>query len=297
MLTNNDIRIRDPFILTDLETSGYFMYGTTDQNVWEGKAVGFDAYKSSDLENWEGPFEVFRPTAGFWADQHFWAPEVYFYQSKYYMFASFKAEGKSRGTQILVSGNPLGPFTPHSDGPVTPHDWECLDGTLFLDDNQLPWIIYCREWLQVHDGEIWAQRLTGDLKRATGNPVLLLKASQAEWTVPARGEKDFVTDGPYLYRALNGELLLLWSSRSKHGYAVGVARSASGEIHGPWLHVSDPLIDEDGGHAMLFRTFAGELKLAIHSPNRSPNERPVFLTIIEKNNQLLVESYGGKCCE
>ncbi|WP_042456055.1 glycoside hydrolase family 43 protein [Neobacillus dielmonensis] len=289
MLTNNDIRIRDPFILVDQESRSYFMYGTTDQNVWEGNAVGFDAYKSGDLENWEGPFEVFRPSAVFWGDHHFWAPEVYFYQNNYYMFASFKAEGKSRGTQILISENPLGPFTPHSDGPVTPHDWECLDGTLFLDDQQLPWMIYCREWLQVHDGEIWAQRLSCDLKATSGKPILLLQASEAGWTVPVRGEADFVTDGPYLYRALNGELLMLWSSKSKHGYAVGISKSRSGQLNGPWLHEPNPLIDEDGGHAMLFKTFAGELKLAIHSPNRSPNERPIFLTIVEKNNQLLVK--------
>ena len=49
------------------------------------------------------------------------------------MFASFKAAGVCRGTQILVADHPKGPFVPHSDGPVTPRDWECLDGTLYVD--------------------------------------------------------------------------------------------------------------------------------------------------------------------
>ncbi|MEH7254037.1 glycoside hydrolase family 43 protein [Neobacillus niacini] len=290
MLIKNDIRIRDPFILTDEDSNCYFLYGTTDQNVWEGTGVGFDAYRSSDLENWDGPYPVFRPTSEFWGDQHFWAPEVYYYQDQYYMFASFKADGKCRGTQILVSELPLGPFSPLSEHPVTRGDWECLDGTLFIDEREEPWIIFCREWLQVQDGEMWAQRLSLDFKNAIGEPVLLFKASEAPWTVPVRGEKDYISDGPYLFRSLNGELQMLWSSKSNHGYAVGVALSATGDLLGPWIQDPKPLLDEDGGHAMLFRTFTGELKLALHSPNRSPNERPVFLSVTEQNNKLVIIS-------
>jgi arabinan endo-1,5-alpha-L-arabinosidase len=284
MLTKNDIRIRDPFILKDEDSNCYFLYGTTDQNVWKGQGVGFDAYRSTDLEHWEGPFPVFRPTEDFWADQHFWAPEVYFYKNQYYMFASFKGEGVCRGTQILVSESPFGSFSPLTEYPITPKDWECLDGTLFIDEKDEPWIIFCREWLQVQDGEMWAQRLADDFKKVIGEPVLLFKASEADWTVPVRGEKEYITDGPYLFRAQNDELQMLWSSRSQHGYAVGVARSTTGDILGQWIQDPEPLIDEDGGHAMLFRTFTGELKLAIHSPNRSPYERPVFLTVVEQNN-------------
>jgi arabinan endo-1,5-alpha-L-arabinosidase len=287
MLTKNDIRIRDPFILTD-ESKTYFLYGTTDHNVWEGQGVGFDAYQSSDLEHWEGPFPVFRPDEDFWGDQHFWAPEVYFYQNQYYMFASFKSEGKCRGTQLLVAGSPLGPFSPLSENPITPNDWECLDGTLFIDDKNKPWIIFCREWLQVHDGEMWTQRLSSDFKTVIGEPLLLFRASEADWTVPVRGEKDYITDGPYLYRSQQGDLQMLWSSRSQNGYAVGIARSTTGNILGPWVQNPEPLLDEDGGHAMLFQTFNDELKLAIHSPNQSPLERPVFLSVVEQDNHLVV---------
>lgn len=46
------------------------------------------------------------------------------------MFASFKNEDRHRGTQILVSDTPDGKFKPLTDYPVTPEDWECLDGTV-----------------------------------------------------------------------------------------------------------------------------------------------------------------------
>jgi arabinan endo-1,5-alpha-L-arabinosidase len=289
MITKDQIRIRDPFILTDFDSKNYYLYGTTDENVWEGQAIGFDAYKSRDLVIWEGPFSVFRPEPNFWANQHYWAPEVYFYQDRYYMFASFKGAGRCRGTQILVSNHPLGPFSPLTEQPITPSEWECLDGTLFIDDNQDPWIIYCHEWLQVQDGEICAQRLTHDFLSTVGEPCFLFKASSANWAVPVRGEKEYITDGPFLYQDQKGRLQMLWSSRSRKGYAVGIAISESGNIRGPWVQEKKPLVDEDGGHAMLFRTFHGEIKLAIHSPNRSPNERPVFLSVFEQGGKLVVQ--------
>ena len=46
------------------------------------------------------------------------------------MFAAFTRENGIRGTFALKSDSLLGPFKPHSEGALTPYDWECLDGTL-----------------------------------------------------------------------------------------------------------------------------------------------------------------------
>ncbi len=108
MLTKADIQIRDPFVLPIEESGLYYLYGSTDKDIWKGKATGFDVYRSKDLENWEGPFPAFRPPADFWSDTNYWAPEVHIYKGRYYMFATFKAEGVCRGTQILVADDPLG---------------------------------------------------------------------------------------------------------------------------------------------------------------------------------------------
>jgi len=170
MVKTAEIHLRDPFVLPLAEEGRYYLYGTTDPDCWQGKGVGFDAYRSADLEHWEGPFPVFRPPTGFWADRNYWAPEVHRYGGRFFMFASFKAEGVCRGTQALVADSPLGPFLPHSAGPLTPRDWECLDGTLFVDEAGDPWLVFCHEWVQVHDGEMCAMRLSADLSRAIGEP-------------------------------------------------------------------------------------------------------------------------------
>lgn len=56
MLSINDIQIRDPFVLTVPEEGCYYLYGTTDKDPWGVHAQGFQAYKSSDLKIWEGPY-------------------------------------------------------------------------------------------------------------------------------------------------------------------------------------------------------------------------------------------------
>ncbi|MCX7715379.1 MAG: glycoside hydrolase family 43 protein [Clostridia bacterium] len=294
-MKRHDIQIRDPFVLTLNDRKEYYLYGTTDKNCWNDKGTGFDCYKSADLENWDGPFPVFRPTPDFWADRHFWAPEVYQYKGKYYMFASFKSPNHCRGTQILISSTPDGSFSLHSDGAVTPNDWECLDGTLYIDKKGSPWMIFCREWLQVVDGQMWAMPLGEDLKQAAGNPILLFSASQAKWTkgsvhkLCGKEQTVYVTDGPYLYRTKNGKLLMLWSSGGEHGYAIGIAQSDNGDINGNWTHLDKPLFEKNGGHGMVFKSFDGKVFVSLHSPNNTPMERPCFFEVEEINDELVLK--------
>lgn len=209
------------------------------------------------------------------------------------MFATFKAEGVCRGTQILKADSPSGPFLPISSEPVTPRDWECLDGTLFIDDDNQPWIIFCHEWVQVGDGEICALPLSSDLTSAIGEPQLLFKASAASWSheINSKGRRGYVTDGPCLHCNKNNELLMLWSSFSNGDYAVGIAKSVSGNILGAWEQIAQPLYVGDGGHCMTFQTFDEQLMLALHRPNATPDERPYFVPLTDNGVSLeLTES-------
>ena len=244
-MTLSDIHLRDPFILPHRPSATYYLYGTTDQDPWKGPGTGFDVHYSADLENWQGPVTVFKPPDGFWADRNFWAPEVHEHGGECYMLASFKAPEVRRATQILRASSPLGPFRVHSPRPLTPAEWECLDGTLYVDGGGRPWLVFCHEWVQARDGEICAQEMADDLTHPIGEPLCLFTAAQAPWVkeLIATGRRGFVTDGPFLQRTASGHLLLLWSSFSARGYAMGVAISRSGEIAGPWHHEPNPLVD------------------------------------------------------
>lgn len=294
MLKRKDVYIRDPFIVPVESEGVYYMFGTTDRNCWRDQiATGFDYYITKDLENYDGPHPAFRPPEGFWANKNFWAPEVHKYGDRYYLFATFIADGYNRGTQILVSDELGGPYLPHSDKAVTPAEWMALDGTLFVDDKGDPWMVFCHEWVQIYDGTICAVKLTKDLKERAGEVVTLFAASEAPWTRSIRvvhGRDCYVTDGPFFYRTKNNKLLLLWSSFVEDNtYAIGFSHSESGAITGPWIHEEKPLYDQDAGHGMLFRNFDGRLMLTIHTPNKIGAERPNFIELIEENDSLYLK--------
>lgn len=272
-MKTSEINIRDPFVLT--YHGKYYMYGTRGGECWTPEAYGLDVYVSENLTNWSEPREIFSRTPDFPYTRNYWAPEVHEYKGRFYMFVSFKAPDICRGTAILSADSPDGAFVLHSRGIITPENWECLDGTLYLSESGVPYMVFSHEWVQTTDGEICAMRLTEDLRAAAGEPFLLFKASEAPWVKPH--SEAYVTDGPFLYRSPEGQLNMIWSSFGDNGYAVGVARSDNGDVTGRWIQDKTPLPIKDGGHGMIFQTLDGRTMLALHSPNKKLAERPVFL--------------------
>jgi len=288
-LTLDRIHLRDPYILPVPQEGKYYLFGT-GWTLPDGP--GFMVYTSTDLQAWHGPRPAFTCPDGF-SSVNYWAPEVHLYRGRYYMFATFfsKTEDSSRNTRILVAEEPGGPYRFHSPGPVTPRDWYCLDGTLFVDQEGLPWMVFCHEWVQIGDGSICAVRLSEDLRQSVGEPVVLFKASAAPWVTPiGTAPRGRVTDGPFLHRAANGDLLMLWSSFGEGGYKLAVARSESGVLLGPWTHPPKPLYEDDGGHGMLLLEFGGQLLLVLHQPNSQSRERPRIFSVHEHEQATLTLS-------
>lgn len=285
MLVRKEIRIRDPFIYTDFENKCYYMYGTTDllENTVEARNT-FSVYRTVDLENFEEPKVIFDGNKyGFWADKDFWAPELHKFNGKYYLFGSCKADNKHRATHIFVCDTPDGEFVPLTETPITPSDWECLDGTFWVENGK-PYIVFSHEWTQIGDGEIWAMELSNDLKKAAGEPFMLFRASDNPNVSELTGHSSaYVTDGPFLYSE-DGKLKMMWSSFYNGRYLVLDAWSES--LRGEWQHC-ESRFGFDGGHAMIFETLDGNRMISLHSPNTVNNERAVFSSLTDKINWLL----------
>ncbi len=282
-MTFKDINIRDPFVLPF--EGKYYLYGTRGATTWT-VASGLDVYVSDDLQNWSEAHECFSVPEKFWANKEIWAPEVHLYNGKFYMFVTFRSDDRERGTQILRSDSPMGPFLPFTDDAITPPEMRSLDGTLYIDKNGDPYIVFCHEWQQITDGRICAMKLTRDLSAPAGKPVVLFSASEPGWMDKTR--ETFITDGPFMYRTKGGRLLLIWSTFVSGDYIQAVACSDNGEIDGNWHH-EKPLFEKDGGHGMIFTDFSGNLHLILHSPNETYLERPVMFDIVEQNDTLVIK--------
>lgn len=276
--------LRDPCILCVDGT--YYVYGT-----------GWVCYKNETgrLDSgWDGPHKVVSLPDGHECDGCQWAPEVHSYRGAYYMITTYhSAKTGHRGTTIMKSDDPLGPFREITDGQITPHDWDAIDGTLYVDPQGQPWLVFVHEWTSTDDGigRFACAKLSDDLTHLISEPVEMFRADDPSWT------NQRVTDGCWMYTTKSGSLLMIWSNFEDSGYAVGIARSENGKVDGKWIQEDKLLYSKslggvyDGGHGMIFTDKAsGQMYLSIHSPNSRVGDRaemPVFIPIREENDTLV----------
>ena len=300
----DDIRIRDPFVVADKKTGKYYMVAQMDNRLTGNgdskKPKGVEVYISENLIHWTQPKTVLLLPQDFWGRKMVWAPEVHTYKGKYYLFVTItsdalhthlkKPKGQNRwpafhkrGTQIFVSQTLEGPFKWFDNKPHTPENWMALDGTLWEEDGK-PYMIFCHEWVEIQDGTMDYVQLKEDLSAPVGKPQRMFKASEAAWV---QRNNSYITDGCYLYRTKTGKLLMIWSSSGPKGYAIGIAKSQSGKLKGPWRHQRKLLFEENGGHGMIFKDLEGDLRIVLHQPN-SPagKERAKFYKLEDKGNTL-----------
>lgn len=282
-MKQNEINIRDPFILKEGDT--YYLYGTRAKDF--GKKVnGFDVYTTKDLIHFSEPKVCFNSKKWGMNREVNWAPEVHKYNNSYYMFATFTKENGLRGVYILKSDSPDGEFQPHSKGAVTPDEWECLDGTLYINKNNEPYLVFCHEHTQIIDGTVCYIKLRDDLTQSIGEPVYMFSGSTPDWADKKPEGEHYITDGPFMYRTTGGELLLIWSTFVNHMYCQCVAKSSNGELDGEFIHLP-PIITNDGGHGMIFKT-DDNLYLTFHTPNKSLEEHPTFKELIDTGDSIVI---------
>lgn len=268
----DSIVLSDPAILADSASGMYYMTGT-----------GGKLWKSRDLREWQGPYDVAQTDSGSWMGPRpmIWAAELHKYKDKYYYFATFTNRDKKLGTyrgndlerrasHVLVADRPEGPYRPveGGDSVYLPADKLTLDGTFWVDSDGKPYMVYCWEWLQNWDGTIEKIELRPDLGGSVGEGSILFRASASPWSHELEDGKDRrskVTDGPYLFRTGTGRLGMIWTSWIDDVYTQGVAYSESGTLDGPWIQSPRPITPLNFGHGMLFRTLDGELLMSVHS--------------------------------
>ena len=160
------------------------------------------------------------------------------------MFTSYhSSETGHRGCAVFRSDSPEGTFVQISNGTITPNDYDCIDGSLYIDKQNQPWMIFSEESDGSSTGRMLAAQLSADLTSFTTTPIELFKADEASWS------SGKISEGPGMYRCENGELLMVWSGfeyvDDVYYYCVGTSRSDNGEITGNWTHDSTLLYSKE----------------------------------------------------
>ena len=203
MIVSKIKKLRDPYIV--VKDGVYYAHGT-DWHCYKNATGDLSA-------DWEDLGVVVQAPADDNGRQH-WAPEVHFYQGAYYMITTYcSTKTGHRGCMVLKANHPAGPFVCISGGHVTPKTWDCIDGTLYIDKEGTPWMVFVHEWTcqPDHVGTFATAKMSPDLTVLVSEPMELFRADEPAWAV--RG----VTDGCFMYTTKQGELLMLWSNFTTDG--------------------------------------------------------------------------------
>ena len=271
----NCLQIADPTIL--LDGDNYYLYGTALE-------TGFQAYRSTDLENWEGPLGeikgnfVLKKGVSCHVQDRFWAPQVIKYKNKYHMFYA--------GDNFIVhakADSPLGPFTEDTMEAMPSKEQE-IDPFVFIDKDGTPYIYWSNRVSGTQS--ILGAQMTEDLediKRDTQKT--LFRSFSQGWEVSnPRGQR--IVEGPAVVEH-DGTYYMLYSANGCDDveYAVGVATASS--PLGLWTKQTSPIIsketlNENGpGHGDLFYDKNGKLMYVFHVHHDDATVYPRRTVIME----------------
>ena len=218
--------IGDPFILKDAER--YYLYATS-------KPDGFLVWQSRDLYTWSEPAVCYQATQNSFGSGSFWAPEVYCFDGRYYMYytAQWKRyQDEALRLGVAVANSPLGPFIDATgDQPMFDPGYGVLDGHVFTDDGGQRYLYYsCAGHDHIvngaHEADIYGIWLGKDLLSVEGEPQLLIQTDQA-WERQGNA-KQFWNEGPFMLKH-EGRYHLMYSANyfGSRWYGVGAAVGAS----------------------------------------------------------------------
>jgi len=294
---DRNIHMGDPFVL--LDNGAYYLYGTTG-------GAGFKAWKSTNLMNWEPLRNVFTRTEKSWGNSSFWAPEVCSYRGKYYM--TYSASGINEKGKfklcLAISDRPEGPFTDIKTPWLEFSDWSCIDASLFIDNDSVPYLFFDKVGV-IEDpwhlfGIIYMVRLTEDLMTAETAPELVAQADQ-QWEEMDPKYKSSCNEGAFVFRS-NNKYYLTYSSGHYLSQKYGIGYSTADSPFGPWTKSPDnTLVKTDiekgisgpGHNSITWSPDRKIMYLVYHGhadPDQSGGDRQVFIDkiIIDDNGSLKI---------
>jgi beta-xylosidase len=272
-----NVAFGDPYILFDKASQKYYMYGTG------GEAKdGFASYSSDNMVDWKSEGQVYFGKKGAsWGIRDFWAPEVYHYKNKYYMF--YSAHWKYNPTNelenfkigVAVADKPTGPFVDISDKPLFDPGYPIIDANVYFDPNGKLYLYYSRccyknpvksevaDWAkakgwfnEIEESWVYGVELKPDFSGVIGEPKLLLRPPvkmndpQSEWesrSVTSKEVNRRWTEGSYTFKKGN-TYYMMYSANFFGGenYAIGYATSK--HPLGPYVKAdNNPILQKNSG--------------------------------------------------
>lgn len=280
-IIENKLPIADPYIL--YHEGLYYAYGT--------RVNGFEVYISEDLKHWRRSEHLALSPGDSWGDRWFWAPEVYYVESKnrFYMFYSVDEH-----IAVASSTRPEGPFVQQEKKPIVSE--KAIDTNLFIDEDGTPYLYYVRF---TGGNVIWVAEMTDDLTSIKAETLTECIRAQEPW----EKRQGTIAEGPSVLKR-DDTYYLMYSANhfESKDYAVGYATSTS--PRGPWKkYQGNPVLRRDmpaaaglvgTGHGAPFITPDGGFKYIYHAHanENSVGPRTSYINDMEFSADGVIRVFG-----
>jgi GH43 family beta-xylosidase len=256
----------DPFVLR--YAGGYYAYATGSA----GDGI-FRILTSDDLVNWrEAGYAMPLPSA---PAMHYWAPEVTYSDSKFYLYYSVGNEILME-LRVAVSDDPEGPFE-DAGVKLTTQDF-AIDPHVFTDRDGTRWMFYATDFLEhTHIGTGTVVDRMVDWFKLEGKPRPVTRA-KFDWQVydPERTEKGGVrwhtVEGPAVIER-KGRYFEMFSGGNWQNTSYGVGYAVTDDLKG-----TDEWEQRADGDTLLpiIRTSPEVIGPGHNSIVRGPNGRELY---------------------
>ncbi len=253
MAQETDIRAHDPVLIKEGDT--YYMFCT---------GLGISMHSSPDMISWTKEKPVFDKSPD-WVYEvvpnfryHFWAPDIHFYNGKYYLYYSVSSFGKNTSAIGLVTNTTLNPddanYKWEDQGMVVQSIpgrdlFNAIDPNVIEDEEGYPWMTF---------GSFWSGIKLFKLIPNRNSP-----AKPEEWYTIARRDREVFTDdrnagnaaieAPFIFKKDSMYYLFVsWDYCCKgeqSTYKVVVGRSE--RMMGPYLDKTGLAMAKGGGSIVI----------------------------------------------
>ena len=268
-IPESDVKTADPFVMLDGDT--YYLYGTRAGNPNRG----FEAFSSKDLKTWKREGYVIKTGRSL-----YWAPEVYKFDGKYYMYYS-----ANHKLYVATSDSPLGPFKDASNTPMINTGANTIDSSVFTDtlsNGQIQqWLFFVEE---NNANRIYRCKLNAD--HITADESTIEKVTEATESYELHVGYH-CTEGPCVIKC-GTRYFMMYSANTYNSIYYNVCVARTNSIEGNlWTKIyQNPILSYDKlgrqlygvGHNGFFYDKNGTLRIVFHGykNNKCEGTRRVY---------------------
>lgn len=290
------VKIGDPYVLNYKGT--YYLYATSGIR-------GFFCWKSDNLSDWSKPWICFEAKDNCFGSDCFWAPEVYEFNGKFYMYytAQWKIfEKEELRIGVAVANSPEGPFEDVLDNrPMFDFGYGVLDAHV-LKDGDRNYLYYSRAGANhlvdgAREAEIYVVELGKDFISVIGEGKQILKPEQ-EWERKQPELNQYWNEGPFVIKH-NGKYHIMYSANFFKSIYYGIGGAVSDHPMGPFVKYPDnPILCASEqisgpGHNSVVADQEGNLYCVYHAHTdykKAGGNRQVYIAPLKfVNDEIVVE--------